>query len=369
MPYKFIVLQKYTLLIITILVIGCKSSSVQNIEFNGENKNTNITTLSTKNIKVKHIALNPEKIYGLFTSIVVIDSFLVCGNLRADKLISIYSLNGDSLITEVIKRGTGLNEGLSASSLFSKESNTDSPIWLHDITLSKLFKINIIKALRDNNYISENEVMLSKELKNIVSPQIYDDTIIVATTYSWDDNRYMYASNKKIIKKVGKLPDVKNGELLTDAPNTKFPNKPYIFKATGIKHPLDTRIAVFYNKTDRVEFYLKDSLIKTIVGPDKFGPRMEVTKLQSGFSIEDFDKTLFSFTSIASTQDYIYCLYAGAEKGKTCSNRIFVFDWDGVLKEELILDRPVCKICINSKKKILYCYENTENGIFSASLD
>lgn len=368
-PLKCNVLKSSIIFIVVVVVIvGCRTTGAKNIEFSILDSSTNITTLSGKDIKVKRIALKPENIYGSFTNILSADSFLICSNLRSTKLISIYSLKGDSLVTEVIQRGTASHEGLSVAGLSKDHSGSASHLCIYDITLGKLLKINTLKAIMDTGYTPENETTLSKDLKNMVSPETINDSLIIATTYTWDDNRYIYATNR-IVKKVGKLPTVENRQFLIDAPNTKFPNKAYIFKAISIKHPVENKIAIFYCKTDRVEFYSNDSLTKTIMGPDKFGPKMQVTKLQSGFSIEDFDQTKYAYTSITYTQDDIYSLYSGTEKDDACSKRIFVFGWDGTFKEEILLDRTVCKISINPKTKTLYCYENLVNRIFSASLN
>lgn len=70
-----------------------------------------------------------------------------------------------------------------------------------------------------------------------------------------------------------------------DHPNTKFPNKAFIFKAISIKHPTENKVAVFYNRADRTEFYLNDKLMKILHSQESFSPIMKVTKLEKGFSI------------------------------------------------------------------------------------
>jgi len=341
-----------TFLIFLIIASGCRpANNTRYIEFIIRDNNSNPAAFNSKSAHIKYITLMPENIYGLFTNIAVV-----------------YSLTADTLLTELIQRGTALHEGLSVGGLYI-QNNTLSFIWVYDITLGKLFKINIQQAIKDTNYLPENEANLTGELKNLVSPEIVNDSLILATTYSIDDCRYFYTNTNKILKKAGTLPEVINSELLYDPPATKFPNKAYIFKATGIRHPSENKVAVFYNKTDRAEFYSNDSLIKIVTGQDTFGPKMQVTKLKTGFSIEEYDKTRFAYLSMAYTQDFIYGLCAGREAGETCSNRIVVFDWNGRFIYELSVDKAICKICIEPKRKILYCYENIEHGVFSIDLN
>ena len=349
-----------------ILIFGCKSNSPKTIEFFIKESSIRTTTLKINNIKVTNLKLTNENIYGLFTSISVCDSFLICGNLRSPKLINIYSLKGDTLITEILQRGTGKNEGLSVSNVDIKYEKGNAFLWVYDITMSKLFKMNLLKSIKDSSYGIDKEISLTKELKNIFSPEIINDSLRLATTYSFDDSRYLYA-NDKIVKKVGSLPITNESGYLQDEENTKFPNKAYIFKSTLVKNPYENKVALFYNKTDRVEFYKNDSLIQIINGPDKFGPKMIVSKTQTGFSIEDFEQTKYAYISITYTPNNIYCLYSGTVDGS--SNRIFVFGWDGNFIEELTLNKNASKIFINPVTKILYCYENKENGIFSVKLN
>jgi hypothetical protein len=191
--------------------------------------------------------------------------------------------------------------------------------------------------------------------------------LILATTYALEVCRYFYTDTKQIIRKIGKFPEVINEEKLENSPDSKIPNKAYIFKAFSIKNPTENKVAVFYNKADRAEFYANDKLTKIAETKEKFYPEMEITKLEKGFSVQDYDKTKYAYLSVTHDENYIYTLYSGS--AKTCSNRVFVFDWSGNFIEEIALNREVCKIYINPKTKILYCYEDKENGIFSANLD
>lgn len=359
--FRFIVF-----LIILLSSIGCRQKKNKYVEFTIQENSNYSSTFTSKENDIKRIELKSESIYGSFTNIAVVDSFLICGNLRSPKLISLYSLNGDTLITEILKRGTALHEGLSVAGLYIQNNMF---FQVYDITLGKLFKIDIYQAIKDTAYVPEKEANLTGYLKNLISPEIITDSLILATTYALDDNRYIYTDTKKVLKKVGNLPKITNGDLLIDPPATKFPNRAYIFKAIGIKHPVQNKAAVFYNKADRAEFYSNDTLVNIVIGQEKFGPKMQVTKLKEGYAVDEYEKSQFAYLSIAYTDEFIYCLYAGNRSGETCANRIIVFDWNGKFINELSLDRAVCKICIDPKRKILYCYENKENGIFSADLN
>lgn len=317
---------------------------------------------------MESLKLKKLDIAGLFTDILVVDSFLLCGNLRSPKLVNIYSLNTGQLLSEVFERGTSKNQGLSVASFYS--AGDELMVWVYDITLGKLFKMNVQNAVKDSVYVPEKEFQLTGELKNIFSPSVINDSTILATTYSLDDCRFLYTDSKSILKKIGKLPVVQNRELLKDRPGTKFPNKAYIFKSRIIKHPSENKVAVFYNKTDRAEFYINDTLHKIIKGSLKAaGIKMAVSRFPDGFILNDFEKIKYAYTSVTTTSNSIYCLYGGEKDGQSCSAKVVVFNWNGEIRKSLELDKSVCSIYIDEKSNILYCYDNAEKSIFYATLN
>lgn len=367
-PFKIKIMKKalffyyFSLLSTVLLIASCKQKIVKYTEFDVKTTKFNSSSFNIDKNDVKFIPLKSEKIHGLFTEIAVVDSLLICGNLRSQKLVNIYSLNSGKLINELIGKGGLQNEGLSVSSIYIQQKN----LWIYDITLCKLFKIDLYDKKEDS--LTTEKIDLSKNLKNIISPSIINDSLILATSYSIDSFRYLYANPQKITKKIGQLPEVKNSEYLIDIPKAKFPNKAFIFKAISIKHPSEDKVAIFYNKADRIEFYSNDKLIKILQNQESFSPIMEVSRLEEGgFTVEDSDKTKYAYLSTAYTKNYIYSLYSG--NNETSSNSILVFDWNGQFIRKIELDRKVCKICIDEKRNILYCYENQSNGIHSANLN
>ena len=352
----------FAIVIFLILLISCSQNNIKNVEFKIKKDDDKNVLLDVAESDVKHITLKSEKIFGLFTEIAVKDSLLICGNLRSPKLINTYSLNSGKLIDELITRGESEYEGLSVSSLYIQNNY----LWIYDITLSKFFKTEINNKKIDSSSIKK--IDLAKNLKNIIFPVIINDSLILATTYAMNDFRYLYANPQKTLKNVGQLPKVKNSEYLTDAAETKFPNKAFIFKAIAIKNSSENKTVVFYNKTDRAEFYSNDRLIKVVQNQDGFNPIMQVAKLEEGgYLVEDSDKTKYAYLSTAYTDRYIYSLYSGSNE--TSSNSILVFDWNGEFIKKLELDRKVCKIFIEPKRNILYSYEIEANGIYSANLN
>jgi hypothetical protein len=353
--------------LIILLLFSCQLGSSHNIEFevltNTKVRKSNIN----KNLSTNVVILKRENIFGVFTNILSKDTFLICGNLRSNKLISIYSLKSKKLITEIINRGVTLNEGLSVSSI-SNDPSLSNVIWVYDITLGKIFKVDINRAIRNSSYIPEKEIILDGKRKNIISPSLINDSTFIATTYSLDNYRYLYITNQSILKGIGQLPEITNKKYLIDPLNTKFPNKAFLLKAFLVKHDVANKIGIFYNKTDRAEFYLNDKLKYIYQEKDNYPIAMRVNKLTNGYSIEDSNKTRYTYLSVTSSDKLIFCLYDSAKYNEATSNSIIVFDWDGNLLYRIKLNRPVCKIAVNSENNRVYCYEKFENSIYSFDL-
>lgn len=351
-------------IIVSFSIISCNENNKKNVEFKIDNSKSEISEFNISNNKPKEYFLKPEKITGIFTDIIVNDSLLICGNLYAPKLVNIYSLNSGKLLNETAHRGTDSNQGLSASNFYIQNNF----LWIYDITLGKLFKTDFSKVIKDSAFVPRKEMLLKGILKNMVSPQIINDSLILTTSYSTDDCRYFYSDGSKILKKVGKLPEVINDKKLTNIPNTKIPNKAYIFKAFSIKSPTENKVAVFYNKTDRVEFYVNDKLYKVLNSTNNFNPEVQSMRFNEGYAVQDSENTKYAYLSVAYDKSNIYALYAGDDGSKTSSNTILIFDWLGNFVNKISLDRKVCKITFEPTKRILYCYDDLMQTIFSTKL-
>ncbi|MDO5616332.1 MAG: BF3164 family lipoprotein [Cruoricaptor ignavus] len=316
---------------------------------------------------IKKLYLTPLNIRGFFTDIEVIDSLLICGNFKSSQLVDIYSLEKEELIGSFINRGILKGEGLSVADI-KKDIHSNSLVWIYDITLGKLLKINLSKLNQKNIEPIDQEIVLSENLKNVISPEILNDSSFIATSYTLDDNRYFYFKEGSIIKKNGNLPLIKNEKKLNTPKNSKFSNKAIVFKAIALKNR--NKVAIFYNKTDRAEFYSNDKLVSVISMKNyEFNPSLKVEKFSDGNSVLDGEKTRYAYLSVSKTNEYIYCLFSGGHNAETSSNKIFVFDWSGNFISEIELNKKVCKISVDSKKNILYCYDDVNKNIYSAKID
>lgn len=228
--------------LLILFLFGCNSSGNRVEEFIPLQYSSVPVEYFDDKITSQKVALHPTGISGIFTSFIVKDSILYCGNLRSSKLVNAYDLKTEKLITTFINRGAGFSQGLSVESMYQHNRT----LWINDITGGKLFKLDIGKGKYQNKNRDTSEVFfLSNTVKNIISPTIINDSTFIATTFTHKNCRYLYCSTKNNLKKIGELPKVKNQRKLKDSPNFKISNAAYTFKAKLVRNSSEEKLLFF----------------------------------------------------------------------------------------------------------------------------
>lgn len=353
------------------VVVGIHLSCKQNME--GAKQESTYDAEITHNItyssfKQKHdIALTETGINGFFGNITQIDTFLICPNYRSPIVLQVYNINTHKLIHQFITRGELKGQCLSVAGILPIDK---TKFWLYDITLGKLLKIDIIKALSDTVYWGDEEIILTDSTKNVKSPYIIGDGVFSACTYTRDDCRFItFNKNSTILGTHGRLPS-RNSKWPDENKVSKFNILASIYTANIVKHPTSDIIVAAYNKTDRIEIYKKGTLKKVLRGPDQFDPAIRFTKEANEIVAVETEKTRFSYTSICASNSFFYCLYSGTDRYNTCTKKILVFDWDGNPVKTLEFDRPICYFTVseNEGKTLIYVLEKDSGTIFFSYL-
>ncbi|MEJ7820678.1 MAG: BF3164 family lipoprotein [Chitinophagaceae bacterium] len=313
--------------------------------------------------KVDKIKLKLTGQNGFFTTIAIIDTFLVCTDYRSPVILQLYGLSSNKLIGQIITRGDQPGQCLSVANILPLGKGI---FWIYDITLSKLIKIDIKKALVNANYPGEEEIILIDSAKRLKSPCLINDSVFAATSYTRDDSRFLLFNKKSdILEKVGRLP-VRQIEWPEENVNNKFNILASIYNANLIKHPNKEILVVAYSKTDRLEFYNQGKLNKIIRGPDYFEPLVSFQKQnENSVSVIETSKTYYSYNSVCATSLFIYCLYSGQNNYSTCSQKLLVYDWNGNPSRIIEFDRPVCYFTIRETENetIIYTVEAETGNI------
>ena len=83
-----------TFIIVSFSIISCNENNKKNVEFKIDNSKSEISEFNISNNKPKEYFLKPEKITGIFTDIIVNDSF---------EMVYIKGKNQPSFLRETVK--------------------------------------------------------------------------------------------------------------------------------------------------------------------------------------------------------------------------------------------------------------------------
>jgi hypothetical protein len=348
-------------------LLSCRHASVSIDDKTGKELTENIELSSFK--KLDRVTLTQTGQNGFFSTIAIVDTFLVCSDYKSPVILRIFGINSNKLLAEIINRGDQKGECLNVANI---QPIGDKPVfWIYDITLGKFLKIDLSKALKDpSNYSGEEEIILTGAARKSKSPCWISDSVFAAASYSHGDCRYLSFSKKSVILgKTGRLPSPEK-----DWPEEKksgvFDILASAYSANLIKHPQKEILVAAYNKTDRLEFYEQGALKKIVRGPDHFEPEVSFSESNGKFSAIETSQTLFSYTGILATRSFIYSLYSGKNNYNTCSQKLLVYDWNGNPKRIIQFDQPICYFTVRetANQAVIYAVENNTGNLCYARL-
>lgn len=315
-----------------------------------ESDSTRVKTVDYKSFK-NHKKLqftNTGISLGTILEMAVLDSFLICSDLRTTKILHVINIRSNKYLGQILTRGKGKGECLSVANILpTSEKNM---FWAYDITLGKLLKIDIRKALKDKSYLGEKEYILSDLAKAAKSPNWINDSLFVSCSYKIGDSRFYYFNDQsKIIKKVGQLPAAFK-EWPKPSREQKLNLRSMAFKANIERHPSSNIFVVAYNTADRIEYYKGSTLKKIIIGPDQFQPVYDFREEGQGiFTPVSSFETRYAHMQIFSTNKHFFSLYSGGNNFQTCGSKILVFDWNGNPQSIWQLDKKCCSFAVFEK--------------------
>lgn len=278
-------------------------------------------------------AEKPELIsFGLssiYTGLTVVDTFLVCADLRASPVLKLVGIESGQLAGAIIPRGEGYGECLGIADVLPAQEKGKA--WIYDITLGKIMLIDLIKALHDNQYKCEKEIILVAELLRLRSVETLSDSSFAATSYLLSDSRIIkFDGHLRITERIGTLPP-RGGNWPPENKRDFFSIAALVYKAYLRKCPVKkNKYMVAYVRSDRLELYDNGMLSKIIRGPGYFDPLVSFKDEGEGrYSVMDKENARQGNLCVYATDSNFYCLYGGDLSGENTNTQILVFDWNG----------------------------------------
>ncbi|MFY0631707.1 MAG: hypothetical protein JXR05_15185 [Flavobacteriaceae bacterium] len=250
---------------------------------------------------------------------------MIINDAKSEKPLHIISLPEESYVGNFGSIGAGPGEILVPWSVSVSE---DGLVGVFDPRQKKIIKFNIDTLILKNTFINEHKLPVGIDGLSVL---IHNDNIY--SLYG-GENKYILNETNIISNEVKRY----------GAPNKLFDDVDDRLKIELFRTKMNISndiLAITYINIPQIEiFNLKNKKWNKISGPDNFTP-----KLRKANGVVTFvgDQNI-AYTGVKVTDKFIYALYNGRNeqgiKGEH-SNRIFVFDFEGVLVKEYVLDRKI----------------------------
>lgn len=275
----------------------------------------------------------------------LVDSVLLIEELNIDFHYSIYNILNYNYIGQSIQTGDGPFEMISTDYL----GKMNDYHWFYDMTKNKVAKFKF----EYGKLKPYEEIQIDANEYRMVGPQLLSSTKIISSSFSNTKARiiqydlmldsFTVLFNFGISPKDHNTPDhIQN---LAYHSLVEFNrNKSTIFLAGK-----NSDLIEIYNLASGM-----NSLFRTHGGVD---PIYEIVNNINGTSMRWTKQMPFCYSSLTSNSEYVYCLYSGnkiedgvyAHLGK----EIYVYDWEGNLKQKFYLENPSNEIVITNMNELI----------------
>ncbi|RWY55654.1 BF3164 family lipoprotein [Mucilaginibacter gilvus] len=302
------------------------------------------------------------------TSVDVIDTFLICKTLNAPKILNVYGQRSKLFLGALINRGEEPGQCLGIANILP--TSQKGIVWLFDITLGKLVKINLPLTLKDTTAKVLDEIVLAGKLRGAKSVTLINDSTFAACSYYYNDYRYFVFNKTNVLFKAGELPP-SPVNWPSNKINGKFAIDAIIYNASLLFNSKTRQAVAAYNKTDRLEFYKDNQLVKIARGIDLFDPTVDFKEEgENLFMPVENTETRYAYIHIAGTDQSLYALNSSGNAYKSKGNRILTFSWDGKPEAIYKLDANYSGFAVAKSMNTTTCYalRNDSGEIYVTTL-
>lgn len=341
------------LLFVAILLIGC--SKVPENYFNAEIIPADISEIRCDTLVGKEILL--KEIYAGYMT--VFDSLMLfVSHSFPDYCLYIFSLNDNELKGKYAHKGQGPDDYIDFTHVeqFIVDDDDNIRLWIRDGYGTDNQLLNLTKSIHSQELIVDSTVYLDWK-KNSFTPYGYvfmaNDGIILTRIQAErkKDNHYIpdryevYNTEQEFLKKINifNRPIVKK--------KNDFPIENYFTSRDRIK-PDGSKIVMAMEMLAQINIYdIKNDKLK--------GFRIKETP-DFEYLTRDTENYRIFFRDICVDNEYIYALYSNVrleEDGKNYpfeGNRVLVYNWDGEIIKNIVLDHLTYEITIDPISKSLY---------------
>jgi hypothetical protein len=285
-------------------------------------------------------------------SLTIMNDFLVVGNTKGSPLIEIYSLTSTELLNSFLDLGNGPNEVLTIGNIQYIPGQEE--LLIADLFKRKIFSYSLREIINKEN--PEPRILYERADK---SPLLFDKLfkskhfliaesrdprgrLITLQEDGSESNYFMGYPDKNIVDE--RLSDINNASIYASA-ITISPSLDNVALATYSAGMIDLckiendHIVPQWNYT---EFYPQG---------------MMIVPMGDGVAVAHTKDSRSGFTSISSSDKFIYSLYSGKlleDKTYPYGNKIYVVSWDGKETYKILLDKSINRLAVDAKDEYIY---------------
>lgn len=337
-------MKKYIVILLIIPYISSCSKKETTLEINP------LVIESSESLYATSIDIEENVFWGSAFSMFLIDSTLYiqdCLNREA----AIWGMDTTTwkLKKKLFFTGNGRGEIHTPSFNCRYDSCSSKSISLYDENLRKHTELNIYTMdVNENRGFDKDPIFEGADIKNIIDIDSF--YIATGTGGIFNEKRFIiFDSNLKVINHLPGYPaysEIENNDLVK-ALNYLSEIR---IKPDNSKMVIGSYIGGIFEIFDLDKIPDTISLIKR----STFHlPQFEIAK-DIHKNLYCTENTIYGFENIFVTDNFIYALYFDQNKESNFPNRILVFDWDGEVVKQYIIDKALHGLCVDEVNFKIY---------------
>lgn len=270
----------------------------------------------------------------------------------------LYSLENKQLTGKYVKFGRAYGQVLGPLSygLYNKRT-----FFVEDVMLKKLLTIDLDKGLFDDS-ISYKEYPMP-DFRFSVQLMANDKLI---STGNKKKPEIIQVDNYKTNKQEDSFGTLPAAPANVPFESWKAANESFLFLK-----PDETKVVTAARYSDRVEIFNLATKESKLLN-ERIKPEFMPILIGKEYGIQRTEKTVFTFTTGAVTNKYIYLLFSGKkeeEEYPTYSKEIYVYDWSGKSIKKLVLNKYISGFAVTEDDSEIYAFDVENKYIVHALLN
>jgi hypothetical protein len=319
-------------------MFSCSNKNDTKNSYNSYDFTEKLKIHHSKEIFLSKDFLNPQ-------AICIFDSVIIICDKNQGFFFHAYNLNTGNKYADFGRIGVAPDEFNMPTTMFVDKNKSELVVFDRNRFRISYYKMEDIINNNLNNF-HQVQIRINQNASRIIQQ---NDSVFYCLGF-FSEGMFSKDIREKTIRYDSSFPEIPHEEL---TPEEKF----LLFQGEIVIKPDKSKFAYISTRCDLLKIIAieKDSL-KEIITFNTYFPKF---RKESADRIAISRENANGFTSIATTDNYIYALFSGRSmiqypENYYFSDYIYVIDWNGNLIKKIILDKDAWKMCIDEESKKIY---------------